>query len=77
MIGIYKYENKINHKCYIGQSINIKQRQDNHRSAAYNTKANDYDSGLSPKEIQLKYAPDKAWSTIYNVVTRQTYKDIN
>lgn len=44
MIGIYKYENKINHKCYIGQSINIKQRQDNHRSAAYNTKANDYDS---------------------------------
>lgn len=30
----------------------------------------DYDSGLSPKEIQLKYAPDKAWSTIYNVVTR-------
>ncbi len=44
MIGIYKYENKINHKCYIGQSVDIQQRQYNHKSSTYNEKAKDYDS---------------------------------
>lgn len=29
-IGIYKIENKINHKCYIGQSINIEKRWKKH-----------------------------------------------
>lgn len=37
---------------------------------------NDYDNGMSPKEVWLKYAPEKSWSTVYNVITRQTYKDI-
>ncbi len=27
MIGIYKYTNNINHKVYIGQSINLEQRK--------------------------------------------------
>lgn len=36
----------------------------------------DYDNGLSPKEVWQKYSPDSAWGTIYNIVTRQTYKDI-
>lgn len=36
----------------------------------------DYENGLTPKEIWLKYSPDSAWSTIYNIVTRKTYKDI-
>lgn len=36
----------------------------------------DYDNGMTPKQVWLKYAPDKAWSTVYNVITRQTYKDI-
>ena len=31
--GIYKIENLINHKCYIGQSTNIYKRWRNHRSA--------------------------------------------
>ena len=44
MIGIYKYQNKINNKIYIGKSIDIKQRQYNHKSSAYNEKANDYDA---------------------------------
>lgn len=44
MIGIYKYENKINHKCYIGQSVDIERRQYNHKSSVYNNKANDYNS---------------------------------
>lgn len=30
MIGIYKYENKINHKIYIGRSINITKRKWEH-----------------------------------------------
>lgn len=36
----------------------------------------DYDSGISPKDIWQKYGPDKAWSTIYNIITKKTYKDI-
>lgn len=32
MIGIYKITNKLNGKCYIGQSTNIKKRWENHRS---------------------------------------------
>ena len=37
----------------------------------------DYDNGMSPKEVWKKYAPDKAWSTTYNIITRTTYKDID
>ena len=36
----------------------------------------DYDNGMTPKQVWQKYAPDRAWSTVYNVITRQTYKDI-
>lgn len=36
----------------------------------------DYDDGMSPKQVWLKYAPNRAWSTVYNIITRQTYKDI-
>ena len=31
MIGIYKVENKINKKVYIGQSVNIKNRWESHK----------------------------------------------
>lgn len=44
MIGIYKYTNKKNGHCYIGKSIDIKQRQYNHKSSAFNEKAKDYNS---------------------------------
>lgn len=44
MIGIYKYQNKYNGHIYIGKSIDIIQRQHNHKSSAYNEKANDYNS---------------------------------
>lgn len=37
----------------------------------------DYDNGMTPKQVWLKYAPNKAWSTVYNVITRQTYKEID
>ena len=36
----------------------------------------EYSSGATPKEIWLKHAPDKAWSTVYNVITGQSYKDV-
>lgn len=36
----------------------------------------DYDNGMSPKEVWLKHAPHVAWSTVYNIITRQSYKDI-
>lgn len=36
----------------------------------------DYNNGMSPKEVWQKYAPDCAWSTIYNIVTCQSYKNI-
>lgn len=44
MIGIYKYQNKINGHCYIGQSINLESRKRDHKYAAYNKKAKDYNS---------------------------------
>ena len=36
----------------------------------------EYDNGLSPKEVWLKYAPNVSWSTIYNIVKKiiQRYK---
>lgn len=46
MIGIYKIENTINGKCYIGQSENITRRWRAHRSAAFNPNAHNYDITL-------------------------------
>lgn len=47
MIGIYKIENKINHKCYIGQSINIPLRWQIHcQPCIYN----------NPKRKEYNYA---------------------
>lgn len=44
MIGIYKYQNKLNGHIYIGKSVDIKRRQYGHKSSAYNKKSNDYNS---------------------------------
>ena len=35
MIGIYKIQNKVNGKIYVGQSINITERWEQHKSRAY------------------------------------------
>lgn len=45
-IGIYKIENLINHKCYIGQSRNINKRWTDHRVAAFNKNDKGYDYPL-------------------------------
>lgn len=44
--GIYKIENKINHKVYIGQSINITDRWRNHRSAYKDASDKAYETHL-------------------------------
>ena len=41
--GVYKWENRINHKCYIGQSIDVNKRLAHHFS---NIKNNRYDNPL-------------------------------
>ena len=38
---------------------------------------NDFDNGMTPKQDQQKYAPEKRYCTIYNIVNRITYKDID
>lgn len=44
MIGIYKFTNKINNKAYIGQSVNIEHRRQQHISSAYYSKSNTYNT---------------------------------
>jgi len=44
MTGIYKITNMINNKCYIGQSVNIKQRWKNHKTV--NPKDHEYNYPL-------------------------------
>lgn len=46
MIGVYKIQNQINKKVYIGQSIDIHKRWAEHRSAAFNPNEPRYDSQL-------------------------------
>lgn len=47
MIGIYMYKNKINGKIYIGQSINLEQRDAQHRRRAFQENSSEYNSPLS------------------------------
>lgn len=46
MIGIYKIENLINNKKYIGQSIDIETRWKHHQQAAYNKNSKGYEYPL-------------------------------
>ena len=46
MTGIYKITNKINNKIYIGQSINIARRWQEHRQRAFNINGSQYNIPL-------------------------------
>ena len=46
MVGIYKIENLVNGKIYIGQSTNIKKRWATHRTRPFNPNSKQYDSLL-------------------------------
>lgn len=47
MVGIYKIENLINHKKYIGQSVNIKRRWKDEKISAFNENDRGYNYPLS------------------------------
>lgn len=46
MCGIYKIENLINGKVYIGKSVNIKVRLQNHKSESFNKNSNAYNTAI-------------------------------
>lgn len=46
MIGIYKFENLINGRCYIGQSVDIERRYRDHLSRAQNESSSEYESSF-------------------------------
>lgn len=46
MVGIYKITNTINNKSYIGQSVDINKRWNNHRSSCFNRKDHSYEYPL-------------------------------
>ena len=46
MCGIYKIENLINGKIYIGKSIDINYRLSNHKSESFNPQSNAYDTAI-------------------------------
>ena len=46
MCGIYKIENLINGKKYIGQSVDIQYRFSNHKSESFNPKSNAYNTAI-------------------------------
>lgn len=46
MCGIYKIENLINGKVYIGQSVDIQYRFNNHKSESFNPKSNAYNTAI-------------------------------
>lgn len=43
MVGIYKIQNIINNKVYIGQSINIRRRWNRHKQDSFNENSSNYD----------------------------------
>ena len=46
IIGIYKITNKVNNKAYIGQSIDIHQRWNKHKSNSFNENSESYNSTI-------------------------------
>ena len=71
MIGIYKYENKLNQHNYIGQSIDIEARQRNHLYSAYNEKTKDYNSQFH--QAIRKYGIENFNFTIIAEVSPEEY----
>lgn len=72
MIGIYKITNKINGKCYIGQSTDIDDRWAKHRSRPFQENDKSYDTCLY-RAIR-KYGLD---NFIFEVIEECAYDKLN
>ena len=87
-IGIYKITNKINNKCYIGQSVNLENRIRSHKSMLkHHNEDNDLLNKATQKygyenfEIEIiKYCKEneldfyeKYYINFYNSYKRQNY----
>ena len=72
MIGIYKITNKINGKCYIGQSIHIERRWYEHKTKAYQQTYELYNSPLS--RAFRKYGID---NFLFEVVEQCTIEELD
>ena len=79
MVGIYMYENKLNHKKYIGQSVNIERRKKEHLN--YPSPYSKFDNHLSKLgednfifsileecEIRELDEKEKYWIKYYNSI---------
>lgn len=79
MIGIYKITNKINGKCYIGQSNDIERRWKEHKNSFSNPNVSDYESkknrafrkyGIENFDFQVLE------ETCLEILTGETYKHL-
>lgn len=71
MIGVYKIENQINHKVYIGQSIDIHKRWYEHKSAAFNPNEPRYEAQIS--QAIRKYGLDNFKFEIIATLSPEQY----
>lgn len=69
MIGIYKIQNLINGKVYIGQSIDISRRWAQHRYATKNPQSIDYNSALY--EAMRKYGIENFQFSILEICLKE------
>lgn len=72
MIGIYKIENTINHKCYVGQSLDIQRRFNDHKRLYNNPKDKGYQYPLY--RAMRKYGVK---NFIFTVIEECSEEDLN
>lgn len=70
MYYIYCYENKINGKCYVGQTSNIERRNKEHMSRAFNYLANE--TGTLFHQMLRKYGKENFQLSILEVIEDAT-----
>lgn len=72
---VYKITNNINNKCYIGSSINVKQRWQQEKNAAYNSKQISYNYPLS--QAFRKYGIENFSFEILEIIDTDDWSIVN